>query len=216
MNNPRFVKRGDWIVIIIIAIIIVWTITIYAATPENRTIDSNSMKPNTIMNEIANSSDSIHYSSDYVGPPSYMRNDKIQKYKQLVLLDINSVDSLSLIRVPGIGPAFAHRILSLRNLLGGYYTVEQLQEVYGMDEEKYLSLRRWFVVKTPPKTYLLENIQADSIPKHIYISYKQRRALEYIIYKYGRITSWRILMQNEAFNRDDSVRLSHYLLETKN
>jgi DNA uptake protein ComE-like DNA-binding protein len=48
-------------------------------------------------------------------------------------LDINSADSLQWIALPGIGPAFAKRILAYREKLGGFYAVDQLKEVYGLD-----------------------------------------------------------------------------------
>lgn len=56
-------------------------------------------------------------SPDYVGPPAGTERTTA-KYTRYVSLDLNAVDSLTLLRVPGIGPAFAHRILSLRSRLG--------------------------------------------------------------------------------------------------
>ena len=50
-------------------------------------------------------------------------------------IDLNSADSVSLLPLPGIGPVLAGRIVRYRNLLGGYFTVNQLQEVYGLSNE---------------------------------------------------------------------------------
>lgn len=142
-----------------------------------------------------------------------MRQASVKKFVQLTELDLNTVDSLTLIRVPGIGAAFAHRILELRRQLGGYYTVLQLQEVYGMDEDKFLALRRWFRVKTPPRTYPLEGLRADELPRHPYLSPSHRKALNRLLYRHGRISEWRMLMQTGRFTHDDSVRLSPYFVE---
>lgn len=159
------------------------------------------------------SADSLHTSAHYVGPPEAMRQASVKKFTQLTELDLNTVDSLTLIRVPGIGAAFAHRILELRRQLGGYYTVLQLQEVYGMDEDKFLALRRWFRVKTPPRTYPLEGLRADELPRHPYLSPSHRKALNRLLYRHGRISEWRMLMQTGRFTHDDSVRLSPYFVE---
>lgn len=159
------------------------------------------------------SADSLHTSAHYVGPPEAMRQESVKKFAQLTELDLNSADSLTLIRVPGIGPAFAHRILALRKYLGGYYTVLQLQEVYGMDEDKFLALRRWFRVKTPPRTYLLDSLRADELPRHPYLLRSHRQALNRLLYRHGRITGWRMLMQTGSFTYADSVRLSPYFVE---
>lgn len=53
------------------------------------------------------------------------------------IVELNTADSLLLIGINGIGPAFAHRILAYREKLGGFHSVEQLKEVFGIDEEHY-------------------------------------------------------------------------------
>ena len=50
-------------------------------------------------------------------------------------IDLNRADSVQLLPLPGIGPVFARRIIKYRNLLGGYASIDQLKEVYGMKEE---------------------------------------------------------------------------------
>ena len=49
------------------------------------------------------------------------------------VLDINRADSLAWVGLQGIGPGFAKRILGYRERLGGFYAVDQLKEVYGLD-----------------------------------------------------------------------------------
>ena len=57
----------------------------------------------------------------------------------IAYVELNSADSLELLGLKGIGPVFASRILKYRNLLGGFYSVSQLLEVYGFPEETYLN-----------------------------------------------------------------------------
>lgn len=52
-------------------------------------------------------------------------------------LDINRCDSVSLMALPGIGPVLSARIIKYRNLIGGYVSVNQLKEVYGLPEETF-------------------------------------------------------------------------------
>lgn len=148
-------------------------------------------------------------SPDYVGPPSGTER-AVAKYQHYVSLDLNAVDSLTLLRVPGIGPAFAHRILSLRSRLGGYYTVLQLQEVYGMDADRFVQLRPWFAVRTPPRQHPLSALRADSLPWHPYLNRVQLQGLRLGVLRQGRRLSWRHLRQSPAFSREDSIRLAPY------
>ena len=148
-------------------------------------------------------------SPDYVGPPAGTERT-VDKYTHYVSLDLNAVDSLTLLRVPGIGPAFAHRILSLRSRLGGYYTVLQLQEVYGMDADRFVQLRPWFAVRTPPCQYPLSALRADSLPWHPYLNRAQLQGLRLGVLRQGHRLSWRHLRQSPAFSREDSIRLAPY------
>lgn len=46
------------------------------------------------------------------------------------VVEINSTDSAALTALPGIGPSFARGIIKYRNQLGGYVSIEQLNEVF--------------------------------------------------------------------------------------
>ena len=52
-------------------------------------------------------------------------------------LNLNICDSASLEALPGIGPVLSSRIIKYRNLIGGYVSVAQLREVYGLPEETF-------------------------------------------------------------------------------
>lgn len=53
--------------------------------------------------------------------------------EKLPLIDLNAADSLTLVRLRGIGPVLAARILKYRESLGGFADVNQLKEIYGID-----------------------------------------------------------------------------------
>ncbi len=52
---------------------------------------------------------------------------------QLLIVDINSADTLEFMKLRGIGSVFSKRIVGYRELLGGFLHIDQLLEVYGMD-----------------------------------------------------------------------------------
>lgn len=58
-------------------------------------------------------------------------------YQKRQLIDLNSCDTAQLISLPGIGPVLSVRIIKYRNLLGGFASVEQLREVYGLSAETF-------------------------------------------------------------------------------
>ncbi|WP_018342012.1 ComEA family DNA-binding protein [Cytophaga aurantiaca] len=82
-------------------------------------------------------------------------------------VELNAADSATLETLPGIGPAFASRIIKYRTLLGGYLKVEQLKEVYGMPEETYDRIQSLCTVNAAK----VKMISADSLWLKPYKSY---------------------------------------------
>jgi DNA uptake protein ComE-like DNA-binding protein len=127
-------------------------------------------------------------------------------------LEINSADTTDLKKVPGIGSAFAGRIIKYRNLLGGYYSVTQLKEVYGIDEEKYGELAPWFTVDTSFIRRLSVNmLPQDSLRKHPYINYRQAKAMEQLRKQKKGLSGWENLQLLNEFTENDKLRMLPYL-----
>lgn len=61
--------------------------------------------------------------------------------QQKPVIDLNSCDTAMLVTLPGIGPVLSLRIIKYRNLLGGFASVNQLKDVYGMPLETFELIR---------------------------------------------------------------------------
>lgn len=57
---------------------------------------------------------------------SSSKRPRSQKFPAGTQVELNQADSLTLQKVPGIGPVFSRRIIKYRDLLGGFYAVHQL------------------------------------------------------------------------------------------
>ena len=145
----------------------------------------------------------------YPGPPPDTKRPEayLPKLKPGATIDINTADTTLLKRVPGIGSSFARRIVKYRDLLGGYYVVEQLQEVYGMDRERYDAIYPYFTVGTAVRPLTLT---IDSISYHPYLSWRHKRALRRLLEEEQPL-DWSHLMATGDFTRDDSLRLAPYM-----
>lgn len=61
-----------------------------------------------------------------------------QNFQQKIIgIELNSADSIQLDKLKGVGKVLSARIIKYRNRLGGYYSVEQLKEVYGITDSSY-------------------------------------------------------------------------------
>lgn len=64
-------------------------------------------------------------------PPPY---EAQKKSEARPLVDINSANQEELMALRGIGPKYSERIIKYRDLLGGYSSLDQLGEVYGLKD----------------------------------------------------------------------------------
>ncbi len=144
--------------------------------------------------------------------PFYQTPARVEKYPVGTIVELNTADTIILKKVPGIGSAFSNRIIKYRNLLGGFYSVTQLAEVYGIDEDRYNSLRDWFCVN--PKLIRkrhINHLPEDSISRHPYISYKQARVMKQLCRQKGKLEGWENLILLEEFTDYDRERISPYI-----
>lgn len=74
--------------------------------------------------------------------PSTARQQTVFKKKFTpAILDINIADAAAFESLPGIGPKLARRIVQFRDKLGGFYSVEQLGETYGLADTVFQKIK---------------------------------------------------------------------------
>ena len=141
--------------------------------------------------------------------PAYPR---AEKFSPGTVVELNSADTTILKKVPGIGSAFANRIVRYRELLGGYHAVQQLAEVYGIDEERYAAFEPWFTIDDSFIHKLTVNtLPQDSLSRHPYISYRQARAIVQLRIQKKQLSGWENLVLLDEFTDYDKNRILPYL-----
>lgn len=157
--------------------------------------------------------DSIRYQ---YGEPSQGQTEQREnpKFTQAHKFDLNTIDSLNLIRIPGIAAKTASIILSQRARYGGFYSPEQLREFLTWDAaQRYMQdwCEVWFTAD--PQTIRKIDVRiADvkALQRHPYINHEQ--AVE--IYRYrlrNKTVTVKDLQQLPSFTQDDIERLKYYL-----
>ena len=101
------------------------------------------------------------------------------KGKKLIkIIELNSIDSAGLLPLPGIGPAYAKRIIKYRSLLGGYYSTEQLKEVYGFTDSLFQIIKNYVKVDASLVTKIdLNTEDFKKLNAHPYISYEDTKTI---------------------------------------
>lgn len=93
-------------------------------------------------------------------------------------VELNAADSLSLMSINGIGRSYSKRILKYRAMLGGFVSVEQLKEVYGLSEEVYEKIKNNVTVDQKAiQTLNLNKDEFKVLNKHPYLTYEITRSI---------------------------------------
>ncbi|MBQ8463661.1 MAG: helix-hairpin-helix domain-containing protein [Prevotella sp.] len=134
----------------------------------------------------------IHISADYL-PAATLVDTKEQKEQQEQApdtlrpaprysakiapgetVDLNAGDTTVYKTVPGIGSYFARRIADYRTRLGGYVSVDQLDEIEDFPQES----KQYFTVSDAhPQKLLVNRLSLNQLKRHPYINFYQAKAI---------------------------------------
>lgn len=131
----------------------------------------------------------------------------VRKLPEGSVVPLNQSDTTLLKQIPGIGSGFAKMIVSYRNRLGGFYRVEQLQEIPNIGPE----INKWFEPDGIPYRQIRVNQDGlDRLKSHPYMDFYKARAIVEFRRKRGRIKGMSQIAMFEEFSEDDLKRLEPY------
>lgn len=137
---------------------------------------------------------------------------KTEYKKRAVAIDVNNADTTAFQSLYGIGSKLAARIVNFRNKLGGFYSIEQVGETYGVPDSTFIRIKP-FLQLNPATLLQLDLNQAtyNELNAHPYISSK----LAYLIMKYrkdqGAFKSIETLNELVAQTNDSFEKIQHYV-----
>ncbi|MGY8940626.1 MAG: ComEA family DNA-binding protein [Flavobacteriales bacterium] len=111
--------------------------------------------------------------------PSRKQRRKTKSVVQKRWYNLNLVDSIFLESLPRIGPVLAGRICRFREALGGFHSVDQLQEVWGIYPDQLESISAWFYVHLGDVKWVCVNTASwHMMMRHPYIRGEGARLIE--------------------------------------
>lgn len=88
------------------------------------------------------------------------------------VVDINQADTSAFVSLPGIGSKLASRIVSFREKLGGFYSIEQIGEIYGLPDSAFQKIKQYLRLDNPSvKKININTATVDELRAHPYIKY---------------------------------------------
>ncbi|MBO5901533.1 MAG: helix-hairpin-helix domain-containing protein [Alistipes sp.] len=127
-------------------------------------------------------------------------------------IEINGADIATLVRINGIGEKSAQQIVRYRELLGGYYSVEQISELQVVTAENFQRILPQICCDNSKIKKININFAAQNeLETHPYLS---SRMLKRIINKRLLKGGWSTIeemIEDNIFSADEAARIAPYL-----
>lgn len=144
----------------------------------------------------------IKDSTVYASNTKSEKEDFTRAIKQSVILDVNVATVEELQQIKGIGPFFAKQIVKRRTELGGFHDLNQLLEIWKMDEEKLGQWKPSLYASNQLKKININKATAEELQAHPYISWNLANSIV------------KLRLQNGNFKRIEDVKKSVLMTES--
>ena len=136
-------------------------------------------------------------------------NDEV---KEIVLVDINTADSVTLKTIPGIGPFYAGKIVQHRMDLGGFISLNQLTEIWKFDEVKLESISEYIYLSKVKLAKLdINKVSIDELVRHPYINYKIGNSIVKMREVNGKYLQVNEILKSKLITREIFNKIEPYL-----
>ncbi len=137
----------------------------------------------------------------------------IVDFDPIVYININSAVRTELLLLNGVGEVLSERIVKYRDMLGGFYSVSQLDEVYGLTNQTIKGIKESILIdKALINTIDVNRADFKTLASHPYISgHKAKSILKFRNIK-KRIDTLPQLVEYKILSTEEYNRLKYYLV----
>lgn len=129
-----------------------------------------------------------------------------------VIVDLNSADTTLLMQVKGIGRGYAKGIVRFRQRVGGFISVDQLSEIYGMHPENLERIRPYCKVNPDlVQKIKINTASVERMKSHPYFNFYQSKAVYELRRKKGKLKDISDLKVLSEFTPEALNKLKPYL-----
>ncbi|MGC9151716.1 MAG: ComEA family DNA-binding protein [Microbacter sp.] len=132
--------------------------------------------------------------------------------KKDVVLELNSADTTQLQQIRGIGRGYARRIVAYRNRLGGFVSVSQLNEIWGMTPDLFAQIAPHFTVNAHSISKILVNrASVERLMSHPYLNFSKAKAIYDLRRSKGKLSNCDQLKSLPEMDAASVAKIQPYL-----
>ncbi|MDP4210878.1 MAG: helix-hairpin-helix domain-containing protein [Bacteroidota bacterium] len=206
-------RTGLIVLILLIALTVLVKFVVHYAVPPQPKIDVSKFEKEIARFEKVSDSLTSSVNRRYITNDSFSHKRVSNTFtpKTKVRIEINTADSAALERLPGIGKILASRIIKYRNKLGGFYSLDQLNEVYNLKSETIRLIEPFLLADTTKiKKIAINSASFKEVNAHPYLSFEQTRLI-FKIRTRKRFSSLAQLVQASILTDKELANIKPYL-----
>jgi competence ComEA-like helix-hairpin-helix protein len=151
-------------------------------------------------------------SCDFNCYPIRQKEKVEKKIPKRVFIELNSADTTDLKTLKGVGSYYAKNIVKYRNQLGGFYEVNQLLEVYGIEQELILNNKDFLMVDSSlVRKININETTAGELKKHPYIHWRIANSIVLYRANHGKYKSVQNIQNSDLVNDELYRKIVRYL-----
>lgn len=129
-----------------------------------------------------------------------------------LIIDINHTDTTTLQLLPGIGSKLATRIMNFKERLGGFYSVDQIAETYGLPDSTFQKIKPYLKITEPQVTSInINTTDANQLKQHPYFKWNIANAIIQYRIQHGNFKQKEELLQIAAISPELYKKLTPYI-----
>lgn len=134
------------------------------------------------------------------------------KPKSIVAIELNRADSAALVTLPWVGGYYAAEIVKLRSALGGFFSYDQLLDVYKIREETMESIVEHSTLDTAlVRKINVNECEIEQLGRHPYISWRAARSVVNYRKQHGAFVTLDGIKSTDAVSDSTFAKISPYL-----
>ncbi len=142
----------------------------------------------------------------------YQQKNSGDRFNAQRKIDINTADSAAFESLYGIGPALASRMVKYRIKLGGFYQIEQIGEVWGLQDSIFQKIKEKLVLTERGLTRMnINSISFDALRSHPYVGYPIAKAIIRFRDQHGDFKALEDIQQILVIDEEKYNKIKHYL-----
>ncbi|MEO5945666.1 MAG: helix-hairpin-helix domain-containing protein [Chitinophagaceae bacterium] len=156
------------------------------------------------------------------GTPDYVTENKVNKQNdnpspktytsRYSIIDINTADTTALITLPGIGSKLSARIISFRDKLGGFYSINQVGETFALPDSTFQKIKQYLKLETTSLRKInINTATIDELKAHPYIRYTLANPIVAYRNQHGNFVAIEDIKKIMVITEDIFTKIAPYL-----